>query len=515
LTFRLVKDRLSDEIEREDVAVAGERQEAVLIVGAGPAGLAAALTLSGLGVDPLVVERRRDRAALPRATAVSTRSMELVRAWGAEDEVRAGAVEVDFVEWSCRTLAEVASGFAEPVGYPSRGESALVSPVAPACVPQDHLEPILLERLRARGAARVELGTEVAGLEAGPDGVRATLRDVAGGRTRTVHARFLVGADGARSGVRAALGIPMRGPDNLREAVTAVFRAPLWEALGAHRYGLYWVTHPEATGLFLPAGRGDRWVYGVGWDPGQGPPGGLDEGRLAELIRVGSGIDGLRPEIERTGTFTFAAQLADRFREGSAFLAGDAAHRVTPRGGTGMNLALHDGHDLGWKLGWVLRGWAGPGLLASYEAERRPVVEHNLARSADPNGTIRDAADGLWVDLGGRIPHVWQDSGAGRVSTLDLLGPGLTLFTAPEGADWARAAAAPGTRVPVTTARLDAMSARVMGIARGGALLARPDGAPLALWPRPVPAPGTALRGAIASAGLGLGPVPARERAVA
>jgi len=317
--------------------VTGEREVAVLIVGAGPAGLAAALTLSGLGIEPLVVERRRDRAALPRATAVSTRSMELVRGWGAEDEVRAGGVEVDFVEWTCRTLAEAASGVPEPVGYPSREESALVSPVAPACVPQDHLEPVLLERLR--GAARVELGSEVVAVESGPDGVSVTLRDVANGRTRAVRARYLVAGDGARSGVRAALGIPMRGPANLREAVTVLFRATLWETLGAHRYGLYWVTHPDATGLFLPAGRGDRWVYGVGWDPGQAPPGIQERDRLAELIRIGSGIRGLRPAIERTGTFTFAAQLADRFRAGSAFLAGDAAHRVTPRGGTGMNLA--------------------------------------------------------------------------------------------------------------------------------------------------------------------------------
>jgi putative polyketide hydroxylase len=83
----------------------------------------------------------------------------------------------------------------------------------------------------------------------------------------------------------------------------------------------------------------------------------------------------------------------------------------------------------------VLRGWAGPGLLDSYEAERRPVAEHNVTRSADPNGSVRDAGTELRADLGGRIPHLWLPTAA-RTSTLDLLGPGLTLFTGPEQATW-------------------------------------------------------------------------------
>ena len=94
-------------------------------------------------------------------------------------------------------------------------------------------------------------------------------------------------------------------------------------------------------------------------------------------------------EVERSGAFSFVAELADRFRAGSVFLTGDAAHRVTPRGGTGMNAAIASAHDLAWKLGWVLRGWSGPALLDTYETERRPVVEHNIARSIDPEGSRR------------------------------------------------------------------------------------------------------------------------------
>ena len=120
----------------------------------------------------------------------------------------------------------------------------------------------------------------------------------------------------------------------------------------------------------------------------------------------------------------FGIDVAERFRDGSVFLIGDAAHRVTPRGATGMNTAIRDGFDLGWKLAWVMRGWAGDALLDSYEAERRPVAEHNAARSADPGGSIRSVSEELRADLGGRIAHLWLPGEAGRLSTLDLLGRG-------------------------------------------------------------------------------------------
>lgn len=91
------------------------------------------------------------------------------------------------------------------------------------------------------------------------------------------------------------------------------------------------------------------------------------------MLPVAAGVPGLQPRIERVSVFSFAAQIAGRYRDRHGFLVGDAAHRMTPRGGTGMNTAIHDPYDLAWKLAWVLGGWAEPGLLASYEAERRPV----------------------------------------------------------------------------------------------------------------------------------------------
>ncbi len=145
---------------------------------------------------------------------------------------------------------------------------------------------------------------------------------------------------------------------------------------------------------------------------------------LVRRIRVGAGVPDLPVEIIRTGTFTFSAGMADAFRRGNAFLVGDAAHRVTPRGGTGMNMAIHSAFDLGWKLSWVLRGWAPPALLDSYEAERVPAVRHNVIRSLDPDGSTRSSDSEVHVDLGGRIPHLWTEhraSGA-RPSTCSATG---------------------------------------------------------------------------------------------
>jgi putative polyketide hydroxylase len=449
----------------------------VVVVGAGPAGLASAISLARLGIETLLVERRAELSSLPRATAVSLRSMELMRSWGVEDAIRAGGVDVEWRGWQSQTLATVAAGSMWPVGMPTREQAAVLSPTAPACVPQDHLEPVLLEHLRSLGTTRVRLHTEVVGVENLRDGVEVVLRDVPTGDVRTVRARYLVAADGAHSAIRTALGIAMRGPDGLGHVVNALFRAPLWRLVGEHRYGIYSVEHPDGAGTFLPAGRGDRWGYGTWVDPQDVE--GYTPQRFVQRIRAGAGIADLEVSIERTGAFSFAAQLADRFRAGHVFLAGDAAHRVTPRGGTGMNTAIRGGHDLGWKLGWVLRGWAGPELLASYEAERRPIAAHNVARSADPNGSTRETADELHVDLGGRIAHVWVHSDQGRVSTLDLLGPGLTLFTGPESAP--RQVHRSGGP-PVTVRPLDAIGARAMGIRGRGALLVRPDGAPARLW---------------------------------
>jgi putative polyketide hydroxylase len=453
----------------------------VLVVGGGPAGLAAAAELARHEIATLLVERRVVLSSHPRATVLSLRSMELMRAWGVEAVVRSRDLEVDNRMLDAETLADAASGSLLWVGYPNREQSRALSPVDVACVAQDEVEPLLLAHLREQPSAQVSLGTELTRVWVGVDGVRATLRDLRTGSLRSVHARYLVVADGARSAVRCALGIGLLGPEDVMAGVTTLFRAPLWDVVGTHRHLIYSVNQPDAAGVFLPAGQGDRWLYGsAAVDATR-----AHDGHAADLVRLGAGVPDLPVRIEGARAFSAAAQLAECFRCGPVFLAGDAAHRVTPRGGTGLNLALHDGHDIGWKLAWAVRGWAGDELLDSYEAERRPVAEYAVSRSADPRGSYREPDGELPVDLGGRIPHVW----VGERSTLDLLGTGYTLFAG-------READAPSldTAAPVTVRRLPPIAARAIGAVGDAALLVRPDGRPAGVVPTPGGSSERALR---------------------
>jgi 2-polyprenyl-6-methoxyphenol hydroxylase-like FAD-dependent oxidoreductase len=448
----------------------------VLVVGAGPAGLSTAITLAQYGISTLVVDRRAGPSGLPRATSVSTRTMELIRSWGLEARVRAAGVDVEWRRWTGRRL--VGPGEVAPISFPSREQSEIVSPTGPASVPQDALEPILLEHLRGLPAARVEFGRELTGLRPDAGGVRAVMQGSNG--STAVQARYLVAADGAHSRARRLLGIPMTGPGRSSSAIATLFRAPLWEHLADRRYQLYSVTEPTAAGVFLPAGPGDRWTYGVEFEHGRAPLDRFTPDHVVRRLRAATGIPGLQPRLEGIGAFAFAAGIAERFREGDAFLVGDAAHRVTPRGGTGLNTAVQGGHHLGWKLAWVLRGWAGPALLDSYEREFRPVAAHQVSRSVDPDGGLRPAAEELPADLGPRLPHRWLP-GPARTSTLDLVGPGLTLLVGPAGAAWAPAAESVG--IPTGSHRLDETTARSLGLGPTGALLVRPDGAPVGWWP--------------------------------
>jgi 2-polyprenyl-6-methoxyphenol hydroxylase-like FAD-dependent oxidoreductase len=452
----------------------------VLVVGAGAAGLAAATALGHHDVSTLLVEHRDTPPAAPRATVISTRSMELLRGWGLEAEILAGGVDADVLLWECVTLARAAEGTGHAVGYPTRAQAAVVSPCAPGVVPQDWLEVVLRHHLGSLSAARLELGTQLVAVENAPDAVRATLRDRSGA-LRSVRARYLVAADGARSLVRRMVGIEMVDREGAYGGLAAVFRAPLWHLLDRTRYALYSVTTPVAPGIFLPAGRDDRWLYGPA-APSDAERLDPNPARIAESIRLGAGVPGLDPRIERISPFRSPGQLAERFRVGRTFLAGDAAHRVTPRGGTGMNIAFQSGYDLGWKLAWVVQGWADSSLLDTYEAERRVVAEHNVARSTDPNGSRRPVLDELHVDLGGRLTHAWVPAPSGRVSTLDLLGTGWTLFVAP---GW-RGQKSP-SRAPVTVRSLDPVTARALGLRDDGAVLVRPDGAPVGAGPGLVP----------------------------
>jgi 2-polyprenyl-6-methoxyphenol hydroxylase-like FAD-dependent oxidoreductase len=340
----------------------------------------------------------------------------------------------------------------------------------------------MFEHLRSLPSASIWLDCRLLEVTQDDQLVRATVADTRTGAVEHIYASYLIAADGAHSTVREQLGIAMIGPDNLADYERVEFTARLWQLAGEHRYGLYLITRPDAAGVLAPRGPGDRWSLSREIPVGTRGMAGLGQDDVTGLIQRAAGTSALRPQIERLSTFTFAAQMAERYARGRCFLVGDAAHRATPRGGTGMNTAIQDSFDLGWKLAWVLRGWASPGLLATYERERRPVAAHNVQRSSEPNGARQETGQALAWDLGGRLPHHWLANGKERTSTVDLIGDGLTLLSGPSDPRWRKFAESMPSTVPIDVHVVDAGTADALSLPTVGALLTRPDGRELRRW---------------------------------
>jgi 2-polyprenyl-6-methoxyphenol hydroxylase-like FAD-dependent oxidoreductase len=207
----------------------------VVVVGAGPGGLASALTLGSIGVDTLVVDRRASTSTLPRATVASTGTMELLRRWGLEQQAWERSIDVEWQAWTCPTLAEAGDGEAVEVGLPTREQAALVSPTGPACIAQDELEPLLEERVRRAASTRVERGVELVAIEPADDGGQLLTLAGPAALPRQIHAHYVIGADGMRSKVRDELGIAIDGPEELEERLVVLFRAPIWDLVRGHR----------------------------------------------------------------------------------------------------------------------------------------------------------------------------------------------------------------------------------------------------------------------------------------
>ena len=363
-------------------------QVPVLIVGAGPAGLALSLSLRRFGVDHLMVERHAGTAHTPRAHIVNQRTVEILRRLGVSDRFHAVATPQAMMGnnlW-VTTLAdrEVARSETWGTGADRAGEYFAASPEPMANCPQTVLEPLLLDAAREAGAD-IRFEVEFLGLEQDSDAVTSTLRNRRTGELTVVRSAYVIGADGGRSKVLTEAGLTVEGPANLAAAANVWFRADLSRYL-AHRPGvLTWNVMPGPLpplrlGTLICHKPFTEFVLAFLYDPEQAALEDMSQPELAGRIDALVG-EHVEAEILGVAGWQVNAQVAPRYQHGRVFCMGDAVHRHPPTNGLGLNMSIADADNLAWKLALAVDGRAGPALLGSYTEERQPVGAAGVRRA--------------------------------------------------------------------------------------------------------------------------------------
>ena len=361
----------------------------VVVVGSGPAGAGAALFLATLGVPHVMITKYRWTANTPRAHITNQRAMEIFRDLGIEDQVQADATPHELMGDTvfCTSIAGEEIGRILTWGtHPLReGDYRLASPCLPVDIPQNYLEPILVRNAVTRGtSARFE--TEYLSHVQDDDGVDVLVRDRLTGDEYTIRAKYLIGADGARSQVAADIGLPMEGAMDIAGSMNITFKADISAHVGHRPSVLYWVIQPGSNvggigaGLVRMVRPWDEWLIVWGYDINQPPPT-VDEKAAVEIVRNLLGLPDIDVEITGTSLWGNNEMYATHLQSGRVFCVGDAVHRHPPSNGLGSNTSIQDSYNLAWKLAAVLRGQATPALLDSFSAERAPVAEQIVLRA--------------------------------------------------------------------------------------------------------------------------------------
>jgi 2-polyprenyl-6-methoxyphenol hydroxylase-like FAD-dependent oxidoreductase len=365
----------------------------VLIVRGGPCGLGLAIELGWRGVPCLLVEQSDETIAFPTANLINTRTMEFLRRWGIADTARYEGFPKEYPNTYLYLTGFNRHELAR-FEHPGNGDPAARSqwsPEGPIWCPKFFFDPVLRKRARSLPSVCLRFSCRLESFHQSAECVTADLVDLVTGRREQVAADYLVGCDGPSSDVRHTLGIKLQGRFAQDHQITIFFRSPL---LSHCRHGpavAYWIVRPGLRAFVAAMDGRDLWRTSQFAARREELP------EPADSVRTALG-DGIPFEVIDTKEWAGHHAVAERFRDRRVLIAGDAAHLLWPSGGFGMNTGMGDAVDLGWKLAATLQGWGGPGLLESYDLERRPIGERNVSgaseiRATDDQMALSDALD--------------------------------------------------------------------------------------------------------------------------
>lgn len=355
----------------------------IIVAGAGPVGTCLAIDAAMRGVRVIVIEPRG--AGDPpdaKCNTIAARTMETFRRFGIAEQVRAAGLPDDYPTDTIYTTS-LAGPELTRITMPSRAERASPGfldsdwPTPEPMVRESQLwlEPILREKMAAMEAVRFLPRTEATGYTQDADGVTVHCRDIDEDRSFDLRSAYFVGCDGGTSRVRKAMGVGLSGDAEIARTRTSLIRSSAIKALFGNRRPAWmsWVINHKARGNVVAIDGEDLWLVHCGLWGGNKDFDSID---LDQSIRDVLGVDADFPfEIIKHEDWIGRRLVADRFRDGRVFVAGDAAHLWVPYAGYGMNAGIADAMNLSWVLCAAVNGWADPAIVDAYEAERLPITD--------------------------------------------------------------------------------------------------------------------------------------------